>query len=108
MDTMELPARAGARRAVGARADAQTTVAIDPGDASPNIAALFAAASAAAVLAACGGGGDSAPAPGAPAAPPAVPTTTAEAARFLLQAQFASSDVDVAAVAAIGMRKENL
>ena len=102
MDTMELPARADARRAVGARADAQTTVAIDPGDASPNIAALFAAASAAAVLAACGGGGDSAPAPGAPAAPPAVPTTTAEAARFLLQAQFASSDVDVAAVASQG------
>ena len=102
MDTMELPARAAARRAVGARADAQTTVAIDPGDASPNIAALFAAASAAAVLAACGGGGDSAPAPGAPAAPPAVPTTTAEAARFLLQAQFASSDVDVAAVASQG------
>jgi len=62
-------------------------------------------------LAGCGGGGDAeAPAPGQPPAPgeppaplpPAVPFTTTEAARFLQQAQFSSSDADIAAVRATG------
>jgi hypothetical protein len=62
-------------------------------------------------LAGCGGGGDAeAPAPGQPPAPgespaplpPAVPFTATEAARFLQQAQFSSSEADIAAVRATG------
>jgi uncharacterized protein (DUF1800 family) len=108
MDTMELPARADARRGIEARRDAPNPLSTDPGGTPPHIAALFAAVSAAAVLAACGGGGDSSPSaggtgavPGTPA-PPAVPPTTAEAARFLQQAQFTSADADVAAVTSQG------
>ena len=55
-------------------------------------------------LAACGGGGGSAPPPSSnPPPPPPVPTITdAEAARFLLQAQFAVTDADLTAVKSNG------
>jgi len=57
-------------------------------------------------LAACGGGGgSSAPPPTQnppPVVPPPVTITDAEAARFLLQAQFAVTDTDLAAVKANG------
>jgi uncharacterized protein (DUF1800 family) len=59
------------------------------------------ALSAAALVAACGGGGGSTdPAP--PPPPPPAAITAAEAARFLGQAGFASSDADIARVQATG------
>jgi uncharacterized protein (DUF1800 family) len=77
-----------------------------PGDVlSSNKAAASAAALASAALAACGGGGASDPgaSPPPPPAPPAGPTPeTAQAARFLLQAQFSASDAEIAAVQAQG------
>ena len=48
-------------------------------------------------LAACGGGGEA-----TQADPPAAPISAAEAARFLQQAQFSSSDADIAAVRSQG------
>ena len=57
-------------------------------------------------LAACGGGGGSSTPPPTqnppPVVPPPVTITDAEAARFLLQAQFAVTDTDLAAVKASG------
>jgi uncharacterized protein (DUF1800 family) len=54
-------------------------------------------------LSACGGGGGGSPPPGNNPPPPQVPTITdTEAARFLLQAQFAVNDADLAAVKANG------
>ncbi len=61
-------------------------------------------------LAACGGGGGGSstppptqnPPPPPPVVPPPVTITDAEAARFLLQAQFAVTDADLAAVKANG------
>ena len=56
-------------------------------------------------LTACGGGGSSAPPPSSNPPPPPVPPVTitdAEAARFLLQAQFAVTDTDLAAVKSNG------
>jgi len=56
-------------------------------------------------LAACGGGGGSSAPPTQnppPVVPPPVTITDAEAARFLLQAQFAVTDADLAAVKANG------
>jgi uncharacterized protein (DUF1800 family) len=66
--------------------------------------------SSALALSACGGGSAStAPPPvavpppvPAPAPPPPAPPTAAQAARFLLQAQFAASDAEIAAVQAQG------
>lgn len=66
------------------------------------------AALAAAVLQACGGGGEGAAgggtgaAAGATVAGDAKPATDAEAARFLLQAQFSASTEDIASVRALG------
>ena len=64
-----------------------------------------------ALLASCGGGGSS-PSPGSgtpppsvpppPPPPPSPPITDAEAARFLLQAQFAVTDADLASVKSVG------
>ena len=69
-------------------------------DTSP-LPAGFVALSAAALLAACGGGGSSSGS--GPSANPGTgegtlsgPATNEEAARFLLQAQFSASDVDIA------------
>ena len=62
-------------------------------------------------LAACGGGGGSSTPPPVqnpppvvppPVVPPPITITDAEAARFLLQAQFAVTDTDLAAVKANG------
>jgi len=53
-------------------------------------------------LAACGGGGGSQPAVSNPPPPPVILATDTEAARFLLQAQFAVNDADLAAVKASG------
>ena len=64
-------------------------------------ATLGAAALGAGVLSACGGGGgSSSPAP--PPPPPPVPLTDAQAARFLLQAQFTADDASRAAVISQG------
>ena len=64
-------------------------------------AALLAAFASAAALAACGGGGGGgAPAPASVPAPPAV--APAQAARFLQQAQFSSTDAQIASVQAQG------
>jgi uncharacterized protein (DUF1800 family) len=61
------------------------------------------------LLASCGGGGGSAESPATGNPPPAVPPppppptiTDAEAARFLMQAQFAVTDADLAAVKSSG------
>jgi uncharacterized protein (DUF1800 family) len=64
------------------------------------------------LLASCGGGGGSSPPPSSSPPPPAVPPpppppppvsiTDAEAARFLLQAQFAVTDTDLTAVKSSG------
>lgn len=112
MNTMEIPARADARRQVEARVEAQSTAgpqdlrqSRDPN----NPLALLAAASAAAVLAACGGGGDSS-SPGGETAgfagnlpgAPLVPPTGTEAARFLMQAQFSASEADVKSLTTVG------
>ena len=75
-----------------------------PDDASGAGAAL---ALSALTLAACGGGGSSAPAtqnppPPPPVVPPPVTITDTEAARFLLQAQFAVTDTDLATLKANG------
>jgi uncharacterized protein (DUF1800 family) len=81
----------------------------DDGDESPGLGAAVALSALA--LAACGGGGggSSAPPPSQnpppnppPPVTPPVTITDAEAARFLLQAQFAVTDADLAAVKASG------
>src|SRR5687768_17918901 len=78
---------------------APETVADTTGDARGAGAAVALGALA---LSACGGGGSSPPPVNNPP-PPQVPTITdAEAARFLLQAQFAVNDADLAAVKANG------
>jgi uncharacterized protein (DUF1800 family) len=70
------------------------------------VAAAFAAFS----LASCGGGGGSSSTPSPPPSspppppPPVVHATEAEAARFLLQAQFSANDTDIAAVRNDGHR----
>jgi uncharacterized protein (DUF1800 family) len=79
-------------------------------DAGESNVAVAAVALSALTLAACGGGGSSAapppsgnPGPTPPVTPPPTPAPTdAEAARFLLQAQFAVTDSDLAAVKANG------
>ncbi len=83
--------------------DAETapeTVADTTGDACGAGAAVALGALA---LSACGGGGGGSAPPVNNPPPPQVPTITdAEAARFLLQAQFAVNDTDLAAVKANG------
>jgi uncharacterized protein (DUF1800 family) len=85
----------------------------DADAASPVGMGMGAAALSALALAACGGGGGSSapppsqnPPPGPPAPPPVTPPvvtiTDPEAARFLLQTQFAVTDADLAAVKASG------
>jgi uncharacterized protein (DUF1800 family) len=71
--------------------------------------AVAAAALSALALASCGGGGGGSasppngnPGPVPPVTPPAVAPTDAEAARFLLQAQFAVTDADLTAVKSNG------
>ena len=73
-------------------------------DAGESHVAVAAVALSALTLAACGGGGSPAPPVGNPNPPPPVTpaATDAEAARFLLQAQFAVTDADLAAVKADG------
>ena len=79
-------------------------------DAGESNVAAAAVALSALTLAACGGGGGSAapppsgnPGPTPPVTPPVTPAATdAEAARFLLQAQFSVTDTDLAAVKASG------
>ncbi len=72
--------------------------------AAPAGTTLATAAALSAFLAACGGGGGggadaAAGPPPPPPPPPVVPPTSAEAARFLHQAQFSASDADIKAVA---------
>jgi uncharacterized protein (DUF1800 family) len=86
--------------------DGQTQV--DRPDEISGAGAGVAVALSALTLAACGGGGGSSTPPPSqnppppPVVPPAVTITDAEAARFLLQAQFAVTDTDLAAVKTSG------
>ena len=77
----------------------------DPADRPVHSALAASASFAALALAACGGGGGAAD-PATPVTPPPVTVTPAptaqQASRFLLQAQFAASDGDIAAVQSQG------
>ena len=78
-----------------------TGLAADPGLPSAPLAVL--AVGSAALLAACGGGGDSAaPAPAAPAPPAVAAISPAEASRFLGQAGFGGTDMQIGRVRALG------
>ena len=70
---------------------------------TPSAVAFTATATAAAALAACGGGGGDTAASASPASqiPPVAPPAV-EASRFLAQASFAASDVEIARVVALG------
>lgn len=74
-----------------------------PDNTPPDIKPMAAASLAALALSACGGGGSSAtPTPPPSNNPPPAPPTAAQAARFLLQAQFSASDAEIAAVQSQG------
>ncbi|MDP2368010.1 DUF1800 domain-containing protein [Rhodoferax sp.] len=85
--------------------DADLVTAIPPQEtATPALPARVLAATtlATGALTACGGGGsDASPAP-TPTPIPAEPVSDAQAARFLLHAQFSATDADIAAVRAQG------
>ena len=79
---------------------------IDSPAVAPSIAASVAATLAASSLVACGGGGDSSVSGSgftATASVAASPLTDAQAARFLLHAQFSASDAEIATVRNIGL-----